>query len=111
MDEDLDCQTCGACCVNPRESDTYLLLDRADVRRLRRHRLPVVRAEEAEGLAELGTKTNAQGLCVCVALRGRVGRRCACTVYRDRPHACREFRAGSAECLRARREAGVGPQP
>jgi Fe-S-cluster containining protein len=39
----------------------------------------------------------------CVALSGVVGESVSCTIYENRPQACRQFKAGSALCLEARK--------
>lgn len=46
----------------------------------------------------------------CAALRGPL-HDCRCTIYADRPEACRRFEAGSAACLAARRRAGIADSP
>lgn len=43
----------------------------------------------------------------CVALRGEVGVSVACSVYNDRPDACRKFEVGSELCNEARRKVGI----
>ncbi len=39
----------------------------------------------------------------CAALAGEVGNRAHCRVYANRPLVCREFQAGSEDCLMVRR--------
>jgi Fe-S-cluster containining protein len=41
----------------------------------------------------------------CVALEGGL-HKCRCMIYDDRPLLCREFEAGSEDCLEARRKHG-----
>lgn len=60
-----------------------------------------------ERIALLGTKFRKDGRRCCVALQGDVGGRCGCRIYADRPALCREFEAGSPECLQARTAAGL----
>ncbi len=43
----------------------------------------------------------------CLALRGRLGRRVHCTVYKIRPRACRLVEAGGDECMQARASRGI----
>ncbi|CAB4136122.1 Putative zinc- or iron-chelating domain containing protein [uncultured Caudovirales phage] len=38
----------------------------------------------------------------CAALSGVVGESVSCTIYENRPQACRQFKAGSLLCLEAR---------
>lgn len=39
----------------------------------------------------------------CAALAGEIGGRAQCSVYAYRPLVCREFQAGSDDCLMVRR--------
>jgi Fe-S-cluster containining protein len=39
----------------------------------------------------------------CAALVGELGNRAACSVYAQRPLVCREFQAGSEDCVMVRR--------
>lgn len=41
----------------------------------------------------------------CGALQGELRRNCSCAIYGQRPEVCREFEAGSEECLEARERA------
>jgi Fe-S-cluster containining protein len=43
----------------------------------------------------------------CVALTGKVGCDVGCSIYNNRPNACRAFAAGSTLCLEARAAAGI----
>ena len=94
-DKAFDCVSCGACCFsrNPR----YLALLPWDAARA----LPPesLFAEDGQTYVKF-----ACGHCVHLDLSGG---RAACGVYEDRPEACRAFRAGSFECLKARRANGV----
>jgi hypothetical protein len=42
----------------------------------------------------------------CAALEGEIGRHVGCSVYGKRPLVCREFQAGSDDCLMVRRQFG-----
>ena len=44
----------------------------------------------------------------CAALEGELGVKVGCSVYANRPLVCREFQAGSADCLMVRRKFGFG---
>ena len=44
----------------------------------------------------------------CAALEGELGESVFCTVYELRPSGCRKVKPGSKECLRDRRERGIG---
>jgi Fe-S-cluster containining protein len=82
----------------------YVHVTRADLLRL----TPRWR-EQHVAQASVLTKVDPAGHCVCVALRGTVGNRVSCAIYERRPNECRKLDAGSAACLKARRQAGVVP--
>lgn len=98
----LDCRTCAACCAAEVPSPFYVAVDAIDAARL----TPRWRAAHVSRGAIL-TRLDARGRCVCVALRGSVGRRASCSIYERRPGECRRLEAGSADCLAARRQAGL----
>jgi Fe-S-cluster containining protein len=101
--EQFDCRTCGACCMPERRGPMYVGLEPIDEQRLS----PRWRAAHVAHQAIL-TKLDPVGRCVCVALRGTVGAHVSCTVYARRPDQCRMLEAGTAECRKARRQAGLG---
>jgi len=103
MTDELDCERCGACCVNAPDNqregfrswvevgDDEPLLARADlVRKL------VVR--DGEGVAHLRIADDGR----CLALRGTLGERVSCAIYHHRPAPCRRVQPGDAWCLRYR---------
>ena len=92
---DLDCRTCGACCG-------YASPDPAQ-----RLTLRVVDDAEAGGEV-LERQRDAAGYLRCYLLRGVIGRRVACSIYRERPSVCREVAPGSRICMDARKEVGLG---
>ena len=94
-DPAFDCVSCGACCFS--RNPFYLALLPYDA----------ARALPAGSLfAEAGQTyvTFDCGQCVHLQLGGG---KAVCGVYEDRPEACRAFRAGSYECVKARRANGV----
>jgi uncharacterized protein len=103
-----DCQTCGACCVNPASNAAEGFRDWVEVRDgeplLRRRdlvrKLVVIGAD-----GERHLRIDGQGR--CLALRGAVGRKVRCGVYAQRPRPCRRVQAGDAECLRLRASLGL----
>src|SRR5205085_1499056 len=99
---DLDCRRCGACCAAELRLPFYVGVTPIDVARLS----PRWR-ERNLARGSILTKLDGNGRCVCVALRGTVGRRASCSIYERRPEACRALSAGSEECLKARRQAGL----
>lgn len=94
------CEHCGACCASFRVDFSVFETE------VEGGRVP-------DGLAEPVTA----GTCRlrgtdhmpprCAALTGCIGQRVACAIYEWRPSPCREFEAGSAACLRARRRHGI----
>jgi Fe-S-cluster containining protein len=101
-----DCQHCGACCVDESGHAGYVRLSGQEEARLRRLSLAVV-TEKGEPFLSTRPHRGKGGGSICSAFAGRVGRRCGCSVYSDRPLACRRFEAGSLCCRQARREAGL----
>jgi hypothetical protein len=91
----LDCRHCAACC---REAYDCVEIA-AGERLLRRH--PGL-ASQRDGRFRLRREG---GHCVALAASGPD--EYACRVYRDRPRACREFTAASANCLDARQRTGL----
>lgn len=111
MTAELNCRKCGACC-SPQvygsgvEQETgYVQLLGIDLvslsdEYLRKH---VVVSKDDKRLA---CKENHNG-CVCVALRGTVGKRVFCTIYERRPHLCRIYKKGSGNCIEMLLQLGV----
>lgn len=94
-DPSFDCVSCGACCfsTNPK----YLPLLNWDASR----KLP------EDSLFREGDRTYVRfdcGHCTHLQLDGG---KAVCGVYEERPEACRAFRAGSFECVKARRANGI----
>jgi hypothetical protein len=98
--DDVDCQTCGACCreayhcvdVQPRDPAVKarpdFMVPRGEIFQVRR---------EGDRCAAL------QG----GGLEGEKRTRYLCVIYDDRPRTCREFTLGSEHCLTARRRVGL----
>lgn len=92
------CAVCGACC---REG-----FDRVEVRPrdLVRRRHPELVAEDSWGVFIPRPAGR------CAALTGDGSRApYRCSIYAERPAACREFAIGGAACLEARRRTGLSP--
>jgi uncharacterized protein len=90
-----DCTACGACCFGGH--DRYVALLPED----RGRAIPASATTEIEGRRYMSM---ACGHCsqLTVTAEGRT----LCAIYEDRPEACRAFRAGSFECLKARQHRG-----
>lgn len=105
---DLDCLTCGACCCNPDENRAegvrFWVPVRPDDRIWKRSKV-VQRlvVEDEDGAPHLRLDDGQR----CAALRGSLGKRVWCTIYEDRPRACRRVEAGSERCLQYRAERGI----
>ena len=89
MSDEFDCQKCGACCSH-KWSWPVLRRDRADA-------AGIPAAMQRTDYPLLRTVGNR-----CVGLVGTVGADVGCSIYGERPQACRKFVAGSALCLEAR---------
>lgn len=97
--EPLDCPTCGACC---RAGEGSMLLVDADLLRWRaagRHDLAAATAPGHFG--QRAFPTTPAGACVHL---GTPEGRSMCSIYELRAEVCREFQAGSWQCLEFRRE-------
>ena len=85
----MDCVSCGACCAYSQTWPAF------------------IGAGDGEGIPEEFVDfENERMLCFgarCSALTGTIGIRVACSVYADRPLVCREFEAGSDDCIMVRR--------
>jgi Fe-S-cluster containining protein len=93
--EEYDCTKCGACC-SFKWSWPVLRKDRADA-----VKIPIEMQRQDYPLL----KTSDAGR--CVALRGEVGQCVSCSIYADRPDACRKFVPGSTLCKEARAKFGI----
>jgi hypothetical protein len=86
---DPDCLACGACCAYSESWPAFI--------------------GEGDGAGipdELIDFERQRMLCHgdrCAALAGEIGRRARCSVYENRPLVCREFQAGSEDCVMVRR--------
>jgi Fe-S-cluster containining protein len=106
----IDCQDCGACCVNPRENQREGRTDYVPVEpraRLLSRRDLVRKFVSAE--ANHGPHLRLLSSGRCAALRGAPGRRVRCAIYHVRPKACRTVQPGDADCQRARGEQLMHP--
>ena len=110
----LDCQRCGACCVNPRVNRAEGFSEYVEVtsrdRELLRHKHLIDRYTVAkkDGTRHLRVSGPDQR---CTALLGGLGRTVHCAIYAVRPQPCRWLEPGSPECLDARRGLGLEGDP
>lgn len=105
---ELDCKTCGACCIGDSQRGDFVPVTRVDRKRLPtkyQRKLTTLSkqdqqetgAAEALGLKRFGDRE------ACVALKGKLGKDISCDVYAQRPDFCRVFVKGSADCLSRRK--------
>lgn len=91
-----DCTACGACCFGGHDRYVALLPGDRD------------RAVPASATTEIGGRRYMAMTCGrCAQLTVTPEGRTLCAIYEDRPEACRAFRAGSFECLKARQHRGA----
>jgi len=57
-------------------------------------------------VAAIATRRTASGE-RCTFLRGTIGRKVSCEIYRTRPEVCRAFEPGDEDCLEARKLMGI----
>lgn len=93
---EFDCTTCGACCFGGH--DRYIALLDPD----RARPIPEALTNQIDGRRYMKMQ---DGHCAQLMLAD--GARLVCGIYANRPEACRAFRAGSFECLRARQHRGA----
>lgn len=103
----LDCQRCGACCVNlpanAAEGFTSWVEIAADDELLARADLRKLVVRDADDVPHLRIAPDGR----CLALRGALGGRVSCTIYHHRPSPCRRVQPGDANCLRYRAAHGI----
>jgi Fe-S-cluster containining protein len=112
----VDCHACGACCREAYHSVTVSVRDpvvwrQPDLVMRLGHRFEIRRdGDRCAALSvELDGTRPATGAApgARAADAGEPRRRYACSIYADRPQACRDFQAGGRHCLDARRRVGL----
>lgn len=101
---ELDCLQCGACCFQ--RPGTILVPEQDLVRFKRAGRDDILAELEPGHFSHMAFKMNDAGCCV---FHGVPGEPHACRIYEDRGTTCREFEAGSQQCLEFRRDRGIDP--
>jgi Fe-S-cluster containining protein len=97
--ERLDCTRCGACCE---AGEGNILITADDLVRWRRKGLDRLADHTVEGhFGERAFPAGHDG--ACTHLRRPDGQT-LCSIYEDRADICREFQAGSWQCLEFRRD-------
>lgn len=109
------CRSCGACCTLQHDQDVYVDMTSKDVAKLSKKfvRLHVVYDFLSRDRFFIRAKWKTQktgplkdfSFCRCVALRGSVMHKVSCSIYKNRPEACRDaVRPGDRACREIRRE-------
>ncbi len=103
MAEALDCLACGACCRTGH--DGRILVPAEDLVRWRRiGREDLIAKLQPGHFGEQAFATRPDGSCVHLGTAESAN---ACSIYGDRGTTCREFEAGSRQCLEFRRDFGI----
>ena len=111
----VDCRDCGACCREAYHSVTVSVRDPVVWRQpalIARHGHRFEIRREGERCAALLVEECADAPDAPDAGDGGAARRTprfSCSIYGDRPQACRDFEAGGRHCLDARRRVGLSP--
>jgi Fe-S-cluster containining protein len=100
----LNCLECGACCYQ--RPHTILVSDADLVRWKRGARPDILDKLEPGHFGQLAFAMGSNGACVH---HGTPSEPHACRIYEDRGDTCRDFEAGSWQCLEFRRDRGVDP--
>jgi Fe-S-cluster containining protein len=85
-----DCLTCGGCCAW--SASWPVLIGERDGEGI------------AEDLIDIDNRRMQSWGDRCAALEGELGKHVGCSVYARRPLVCREFQAGSEDCMMVRRK-------
>lgn len=93
----VDCQTCGACCREAYHSVTVAVRDPV----VWKHPALISRTGHRFEIRREGER------CAALLVDGRGAPAFSCAIYEDRPRPCRDFEAGGAHCLVARRRVGL----
>jgi Fe-S-cluster containining protein len=101
---ELDCLTCGACCFQ--RPGTILVSDN-DLVRWKRAGQEHILERLTEG--HFGHSAFAMGPSGGCVHHGTAEEPHACQIYADRGDTCRDFEAGSWQCLEFRRDRGIDP--
>lgn len=99
----LDCQRCGACCINlPANTaegfTSWVEIAAGDAILARADLVKKLVVRDADDVPHLRVASDGR----CLALRGAPGERVSCGIYHHRPSPCRRVQPGDANCLRYR---------
>lgn len=99
---EFDCLKCGACCFQ--RPGTILVSEKDLVRFARLKRQDILEKLEPGHFSQMAFKMSREGACVH---HGTLDEPHGCQIYEDRGEVCRDFEAGSPQCLEFRRDRGV----
>ena len=100
---ELDCLACGVCCRTG--ADGRILIPADDLVRWRElGRDDVANATQPGHFGMVAFATDAEGACVHLGTKESEN---ACQIYEIRGTTCRDFEAGSPQCLEFRRDFGL----
>ena len=100
----LDCLACGACCQQ--RPGTILVSEHDLVRWKRTQRNDILEQLEPGHFGQMAFMLAPSGVCVH---HGTADEPHACRIYDARSDTCRDFEAGSWQCLEFRRDRGIDP--
>jgi Fe-S-cluster containining protein len=100
----LDCLTCGACCFQ--RPGTILVSENDLVRWKRTGHSDILARLEPGHFGQMAFVMGSNGACVH---HGTETEPHACRIYDARSDTCRDFEAGSWQCLEFRRNRGIDP--
>jgi len=98
MSRDLDCLTCGACCISDPPRGFRVVIREDEV-----SRFPAPWILRVGRFPAIGTVIDAEGRAVCIGLEGAIGSSVGCSVHATKPAACRNFPIGGPLCLKYRK--------
>ncbi len=97
---ELDCQSCGACCISSKDPDADKLCHLLDTDKVR------LGSDEHIIGDHIATKVDRDLGCACVYLVGVPGK-VSCQVFERRPLACVLIDVGDKQCAKARKRIGL----
>lgn len=108
---ELDCRSCGACCLSMGDGGDvlhrgYADLTAKDVAQLSSHVRRQLQEVSVCGKVRHATRPKQlpSGTYACRHLRGTLGERCSCSIYSTRPEVCRNFSVGGVASTRRSNE-------
>lgn len=101
----IDCLTCGACCTS--EIDFNIKVHFTDEEG---ENIPYNLKGDANGFVWQKNHMafeEVEGVCRCKALKGKIGGKVRCSIYKFRPGACQKYEVGNQDCMKERLNFGI----